>query len=189
MSLGRPTEAIIVVVPPTVGCVLLATHPVSPYVDPALWVEIHIALSGVLISLAAGLSFLLRRIGRMSPLAALALLVFVSTYVAFDAVVGIAVGILALDGHLASAEMLLRHPLPDALARIGAGAWLVALWSWSLSGSWDKPRLPLILLGLSGVPFALSHVHPLGTVSLALYSIGAALIVWGPEFRSMRLST
>lgn len=185
---------------PAAGLVLSLLHPrphapVAAYVGAHLgrWLIVHVAQLGLVALLGVTLWLLVddlrtaaARVTRVS------VVVFLVFYTAFDAIVGIATGVLAAlarsapEGERAAAlglverfwEARLDPSLPvGPLILVGDLAWVasagaaaVALYQTGAS------RLAVVLLAIAGVALGIDHPFPTGTIGMAALLAAVVLL-------------
>jgi len=179
---GTPlTLVILELFHPTVARDVTATlFPVADW-----WVVLHVAqlvlfaLMGVAICLlTSGLQGAAAGVSRMGAT------VFVVFYGAGDALLGIATGLLAREAgglpnevrglRAEAVAVLFQDPTAMALYFIGELGWLTALVAAAVALSADSPRVPLVLLALSGcLLLVFDHPAPYGPVVFGSFLLSA----------------
>ena len=182
-------SAFLLLTPPAVAGVLLA-HPTGTgdvadviMANADRWVAVHVALAFGIGLMAAWVWTLLRgQTSRAATVSRVALVPFLLLYGAFEAVAGIASGVLAQDGQRAAVEALWDSPLTGDPGLLAAGglAWVVAMIAAAVAmrGA-GASRLTTGLLA-SGALFFM-HAPPVGPVALVLLTAGTALALRGPR--------
>jgi len=197
------TSRALIVGAPLGFAALLMFHPVggddfaglvSDNVTP--WLIVHVG-AAVLFPLMAYIVWLQIRglCGRAATVARVALPVFAVFYGTWEALTGIATGVLADDANAASVaardgvseaiNRLATDPIAGELGlfnSVGSLAWIVALSAAviALHGA-GAPRRALVLLGLGAM--MVMHVPPIGPLALACLSAAGLLIEreWRPS--------
>ncbi len=140
---------------------------------------VHVGAAVLFPAMAAVVWSLLRGLdGRAAGVARGALLVFAVFYTTWEALTGIATGLLASAGDVEGVERITEHWLsgePGVLNAVGALAWTVAIAAAVLAlRAAGAPRGALIALGAGAL--MVMHVPPIGPVALVCLS-GAAVVV------------
>jgi hypothetical protein len=181
---------------PLVFAALLMFHPMGGgdfysvvSADPTRWLIVHLG-AAVLFPLMACVVWLqIRGIpDRAARVSRIALPIFAVVYGAWEAVIGIATGIIAHEANATGGEAhrgiadavnaMVTNPLvgdPGVLNAIGSLAWIVATAAAvvALKGVGTR-RGALILLGLGGV--MVMHIPPIGPIALVCLSAAGLLI-------------
>jgi hypothetical protein len=207
-TFSRAERAFLIGVP-LAWAILLVFHPTGegddffPIVrdDVTTWLAVHIGTL-VFVPLMAGVVLLLLRgiDGRAAFVSRIAVAVFAVTYMAWEVLIGIGIGVLVDQvNQLTSAEQPVGATLVEgfadsglirALELIGTGAWIVALVAAGTALVRERgfSRIVLVLLVLSALPTAW-HVAPFGQVGLALFIAAVMLVLWGRTSAATRAPT
>lgn len=156
-------------------------HRLAPQIE--WWITLHIAQSFLFPLAAAGVYLLIKGSrGFDATMARCFLLLFAIAYTVYDAVAGIGLGNLILQGRgLAPDKIKVLEEITQKYFSDpwfgGMGSWLsqFASWTWILTVIFTvivlyrmgKPFLPLILLLMSGVYLWMSHAYPNGPIAFA----------------------
>ena len=178
--------------PPAVAAVLLfhptGTGEVSDVIaaNADRWVAVHVAMAFGIGLMAAWLWTLLRgQTSRAATVSRVALVPFVVLYGAFEAVAGIASGVLAQNGQLAAVETLWDNWITGDPGLLAAGglAWAVAMIAAAvaLRGA-GATRLTTGLLAAGALFFM--HAPPVGPTALVLLTAGTVLALRGPRLNA-----
>ncbi len=163
------------------------------------WLLVHLLQLPLFALLALSLYLLVDGLRGVAPaVARIGAVVFGALYAAFDAVAGIATGVLAREANgLGPVERQTVEATIDALFtdRIVGGessllavaaslAWLVAAFAVALSlRRAGAHRIAVLLVGLSALLFPLGHTPPNAQLALGCFAAGAALAEFGPRVR------
>jgi hypothetical protein len=162
-------------------------HPIEFKVGDAagLYLGIHVVQLLSIWGMALMLTFLIEGIdNRAARIARAAILPYVIVYAAFDAIAGIAFGMIVMEANTMSAvdqdtiqRMLDGDKLfPVTLALfLGSGlSWLFASGTAIFSLKGKRPAGALALLFLGAVVFAVAHPFPPGPIGMTLFIAGLA---------------
>ena len=185
-----------VVLAPLAFAALLMLHPTAGTsfyemitTDSATWMVVHLGSAALFPVMAWVVWHLLRDVpGRAATGARVALPVFAVAYGVFEAMVGIAAGIVAREGEAASGagqealaatvERIVTHPAVGELGAfnsVGAIAWIVAITGSIVAlGANGAARGSLVLLAIGAL--MVQHVPPIGPAALVCISAAAWLL-------------
>jgi len=147
------------------------------------WTALHVVQIPLFALMGFAVLLLVRDLrGRPAQISRWAISIFIVTYPAFDAAVGVASGVMAhtlrtLEGAQretleAGLQALFWGPVTGAMAVVGSASWLVALvaaaWAWRRA---DAPTGVVVALVLSGVLLGATHVRPIGSLACLFFSL------------------
>lgn len=161
------------------------------------WLLVHLIQLPLFALLALALYFLVDGCaGVAAAVARIGAIVFGALYTAFDAVAGIATGVLAREANglgpteratlEAAIDTLFRDRIvggeSSVLAVSASLAWLVAAAAAALAlRRAGVHRVAVVLIALSAVLFPLGHTPPNAQLALGCFAAGAALAEFGPR--------
>jgi hypothetical protein len=173
--------------------ILLLFHPVngdSPYAiasdDVTRWMTVHIGTLVFIGLMGLALFVLVQDLpGRAATVARSAILPFVVFYAAYEAIVGLASGVLVehangvpaaeLPAAIAAIDALQDSVVVQAVAALGGAAWVVAAIAAAIAfARADAPRAVPILIALSAL--VAMHPPPYGPIGLACFIGGVVLL-------------
>lgn len=196
MSRGTIATRALLVGAPLAFAALLMAHPIGEgsfaagvAADTTPWLVVHVG-AAVLFPLMAYVVWLMLRgvKGRAARTARVALPVFAVFYGVWEALMGIATGIVAQESNAATGaaraaltdtvERIATHPIvgeAGVFNSVGSLAWVVGVSAAivALHGA-GAQRGPLVLLGIGAM--MVMHVPPFGPVALVCLSLAALLI-------------
>ncbi len=164
------------------------------------WLIVHLLQAPLLALVGLAVYLMVRELGgAAAAVARFSMVVFVVFYTVFDAVDGIAVGVLvrnAIDlqaARLAAVEeaidMLWNNPIVGNFSVVsvtGAAAWAVGVIAAAIALRMaGAPRPPVALMILSALIFGMSHASPMGPIGMACL---LAAFVWLVFFPSASIS-
>ena len=174
--------------------VIGAIHPMNLYVgdDPSLYLGIHVVQLFSIWGMALMLRFLTEGVENgPARFARAAILPYAIVYSAFDALAGIAIGLLVREANgMAPAgqqaiQSFLAHPNPhpvEVILYLASGlTWLVAAGAAILSLKGRAPAGPLALLLVGSAIFAVAHPFPPGPMGMAIFIAGLAWLSLAPR--------
>jgi len=155
----------------------------------SLWIGIHVIQLVIISFLAWGVAALTSGLGDIAATVSRAALVpFVAFYSAFDAIVGLAGGLLARyvsehppkSAEISQAADAITDPLSEPILIgvyvVGVLSWLVAVLGAVIALRRAGASLPgLVLLVAGATIFAVDHAAPFGPVGMGLFLIGAVM--------------
>lgn len=202
----RDARRIVVIGAPLALAVLELWHPLFaaeegesllPVADR--WLFVHLLQLPLFALLALAVYLVVDGLQGVAPaITRLGAVIFAALYAAFDAVAGIATGVLAREANgLGPAERSAVEAAIEALFtdRIVGGessllavtaslAWLVAALAAALSlRRGGAHRVAVVLVALSALLFPLGHTPPNAQLALGCFAAGAALAEFGPRIR------
>jgi hypothetical protein len=179
---------------PVAVAIVSLLHPVVRG-DPAtdldgrvtLWLAVHLVQLPLFALLAATVWLLVRDLdGRAAQVSRAALLLFIVFYAAFDALIGLATGLMLrkaaeLPAAAATADALwaerLRDPWVGAVVAPAALGWVVALAAAAVAHARaGAPRPAVVALALAAVLFGIDHTPPFAPLAMAALLVAAALL-------------
>jgi hypothetical protein len=177
---------------PLTLAILEVFHPqVTPNVAGTLfpvagwWITLHIVQLVLFALIGAALWLLTDGLhGRATTVSRLGAAVFVVFYGAGDTMLGITTGLLARgagdlptevrEGRVEAITWLFEDPIGQVIYGVGVSGWLVSLLSTVVAlYAGGSPRLPLVLLVLSGFVLVLDHPAPYGPIVFGSFFVGA----------------
>ncbi len=149
------------------------------------WIILHVvqlvlfALMGVAVWLLTG-----GLPGKATTVSRLGAALFIVFYGAGDTMLGIATGLLARgagdlptevrEGRVEAITWLFEDPIGQVLYGVGVLGWLVSVLAAVVAlYAGGSPRLPLVLLVLSGFVLVLDHPAPYGPIAFGWFFVGA----------------
>ena len=196
MAVSRPVRRAVIFGGPLLAYVIGIAHPAHLVVGESdrLFVAIHLVFPFVICLLAWALYLLVDGVeNRAATLARVLVVPFAVAYTAFEAVAGIARGVLVWKAHgltgdreLHAAELIsswTHSPIWHPLYLIAAGLWLAAALSVVVALRAHAPVPALVLMAVGALLFARSHVRPWGPGGMAAFLAG---VVW-VELHAARL--
>lgn len=202
--MGRGGRLLVVIGAPIALAVLELWHPLfAAHADESLlpvadrWLAVHLLQLPLFALLAMSVHLLVSDIaGLAATVARLGAIAFGALYAAFDAVAGIATGVLAREANSvgpierASFEAAIDALFTDAwvggegsvLAVTASLAWFVAALAAALAlRRAGVHRVAVVLVALSAVLFPLGHTPPNAQLALGCLAAGAVLAEFGPR--------
>ena len=149
------------------------------------WITLHVVQLVLFALMGAALWLLTDGLhGIAATVSRLGAAVFVVFYGAGDTVLGIATGLLARgaddlptevrEGRVEAITMLFEDPIGQVIYGVGVLGWLVGVLAAVVTlYKGGSPRLPLVLLVLSGVVLVLDHPAPYGPIAFGSFFLGA----------------
>ena len=205
-AVRRGARRFIVIGAPVALAVLALWHPrfasdagesLLPIADR--WLVVHLLQLPLFALLALALYLVVDGLQGVAPaIARLGAVMFAALYGAFDAVAGIATGVLAREANgLGPVERSTIEAAIDTLFtdRIVGGessllavaaslAWLIAAFAVALSlRRAGAHRVAVVLIALSAVLFPLGHTPPNAQLALGCFAAGVTLAEFGPRLR------
>lgn len=155
--------------------------------DTTLYLWIHLVQPLLILLLAWGIWFLVKDLpGRAAQVARVAIVPFAIVYAIFDAVAGIAIGIIVREANgLSAAEGAAVQRVFDdsdwvtealtAGIYVAAGlAWFVAALAAAIAVKQVGGLGPTLLMAAGAAIFAVGHPFPPGPIGIALFGLGVA---------------
>ena len=154
------------------------------------WTVLHVLQLPLFALMGLAVLLLVRDLqGRSAQISRWAIAIFIVTYPAFDAAVGVASGVMvhalaavepAQRGALeVGLQALFWGPVTGLMAVVGSVSWLVALIALALA--WRRASAPwyvVATLALSGVLLGTSHIRPIGPLACLFFLVGAAWVAY-----------
>ncbi len=193
---SRVSTTLIVSIPMLLGILELGHPPLLPGAEiyetiaPVVrwWTALHLVQLPLLALMAGCVVLLTLNLrGRTVMTARWAMLVFAIAYSAYDAIVGVASGIMVSNSGSLTAEAqvamesglqaLFWGPITGIVYLVGALAWLVGVGATAFAVQRQGAHwIAVALIALSAVSLTISHVRPFGPLACFSFAIGAALV-------------
>ncbi len=149
------------------------------------WITLHVVQLLLFALMGAALWLLTDGLpGKAPTVSRLGVAVFVVFYGAGDTLLGISTGLLARgagdltpevrEGRVEAIRWLFEDPIGQVLYGVGVLGWLVGVLAAVVAlYAGGSPRLPLLLLVLSGFVLVLDHPAPYGPIAFGSFFLGA----------------
>lgn len=153
--------------------------------DSTLFYWLHVVQLLLILLVAWSIWLLVEDLpGRAARIARLAIVPFAIAYTAFDAIVGIAVGLVVREANSMSAEdaaVVTRmldgmdgEVVPIVIWLLSGLTWLVAAVSAAVALRPIGGRGPAVVMAVGAAIFAVGHPFPPGPIGIALFGLGVA---------------